>query len=138
MFQKPFVTNYLQTLLDTLLTLRKHGVEIYVICIQYLCNKVHNMRLAKKYLMKGFEYYENNKLLYVQYIYIELNNNKYDTSMKDIYKKCKNIIKIFKNDLDFHIQLYDTMKIIINKNEVARCLLDIMERYVFNIYFMNK
>lgn len=131
MFQKPFVINYLRTFLDTFYMLRKHSVEVYVICIQHICNKIHDISLAKKYLTKGFEYYKNDKLLYVQEIYIELNSIKYGTSMLVVYTKCKNIINKFKNDLDFHVELYDTAKIILKKNKVARCLIHIMKRYVF-------
>lgn len=138
MFQKPFVTNYLRALLNTLFTLRKHDIEMYVVCIQYLCNKVHDISLAKKYLIKGFEYYKNDKILLMQYIYIELINIESDTSMKVTFKNCKMIIRQFKNDLDFYVKLYDTMEIIMNKNIVARRLLLIMKRYVFNIYFINK
>lgn len=137
MFQKPFVAKYLQTLLNTPIMLRKHDIPIYVICIQYLCNKVHDTILAEKYLIKGLEYYKNNKLLCVQNIYIEL--SKYNLS-SDIssYTKCKTIIQTFKNDLKFHLILFDILVFKFNTNKVAKRLLHIIMRYVFNIYFMNK
>lgn len=104
-FQAQFITYELDPLIE-LMSKEKFKPQMYIAAATFEYEK-KNIENARRYFFEGIKHHTDNKLLYLEQLWIEVmsfGDRLYNERSVEIYR---NSIRHFDNDMEFHISLLD-------------------------------
>lgn len=104
-FQAQFITYKLDPLI-VLMSKQKFEPQMYIAAATFEYEK-KNIENARRYFFEGIKHHTDNKLLYLEQLWIEVMYYDDELDKQRSIQIYRNIIRNFDNDMEFHISLLD-------------------------------